>query len=237
MRRELLAALSVFAFLAPAHAQDAQPDPYHSREVAPGPFDRIEVSGPFMVSVLVGEEARQVRFIGPPALLADTIATVEGDTLQNRFREGATWSWNPGSGVNVLVSAPHLVSAGVHGAATLEINQVRGEAFSAATDGSGSIALRGLDAGRVALATSGAGGITAEGRAREATYATGMAGSIDAKRLRVRTASIAVGGSGSIYADVSTSATVSLAGTGRVDVVGGAKCAIQPGSAPRVECR
>lgn len=237
MLRELLAAGAVLMLTGPARAQDAQPDPYQLRDIALGSFERIEVSGPFMVGVLVGEERGEARLTGPAALLADTIATVEGETLHIRFRDGATWSWNPGSGVNVSVAAPRLVSARVHGAATLEIEGIRSGAFSASTDGSGSIALRGVDAGSVSLATSGAGSVSAEGRARKGSYASSRAGSIDAKRLRVKTASIAAEGSGSVYADVSANAVISAAGSGRVDVVGGAKCIRPPASAPRVECR
>jgi hypothetical protein len=63
------------------------------------------VSGPFHVGVLVSDEPARVRLTGPPALLADTIATVEGNMLTIRFRDGASWSWNPGSGVNVVAGS------------------------------------------------------------------------------------------------------------------------------------
>lgn len=237
MRKLLLAAGSALALVGSTQAQQTQPNPYQSRDVPLGTFDGVEVSGPFKVGVLISGEPAKVRLSGPPALLADTIAKVDGETLTIRFRDGAPWSWNPGSGVNVFVSAPRLVSARVHGAAQVEIDQVRGEMFSAATDGSGTIALRGLDIGRVLLATGGSGGISAEGRARDGRYAVGGSGSIDAKRLRVETASIAIGGAGSIYADVSRTADASVGGSGRVDVVGGATCIKQPAKSPRIECR
>ena len=237
MRKMLLAAVGACALVGSTHAQEIQPNPYQSRDVAIGAFERMEVSGPFNVGVRISSEPAKVRLYGPPALLADTIADVDGDTLKIRFREGATWSWNQGSGMNVIVSAPNLVSARVQGAAQVEIDGVRAEMFSAATDGSGTVALRGLDTGRVQFATGGSGGITAEGIARQGTYAVGGSGSIDAKRLRVENASIAIGGSGSIYADVSRTANVSMAGSGRVDVVGGATCIQHPANSPRIECR
>jgi hypothetical protein len=237
MRKMLLAAGAVFALVGSTHAQETQPNPYQSRDIPLDTFDRVEISGPFKVGVLISGEPAQVHLSGPPALLADTIAKIDGDTLTIRFRNGVRWSWNPGSGVNVFVSAPNLVSARVHGAAQVEIDQVRGKTFSAATDGSGSIALRGLDVGRVLFATGGSGGITAEGSARGGTYAVGGSGSIDAKRLRAETASISIGGAGSIYADVSRTANVSVGGSGRVDVVGGATCIKQPAKSPLIECR
>jgi hypothetical protein len=237
MRRMLLAAAGAFTLAGAAQAREIQPSSYQSRDVQTGAFDRMKVSGPFRVGVSIGGDPARVRLSGPPALLADTIATVDGDTLKIRFREGATWRWNPGSGVNVFVSAPKLVSVGVEGAASVEIDGVRGETFSAATEGSGTIVLSGLDAGRVRFATGGSGGITAEGAAREGSYAVGGSGSIDAKRLRVASATVAIGGAGSIYADASGRAVIAVGGSGRVEVVGGATCISQPANSLRVECR
>lgn len=214
-----------------------QPDPYQHREFTIGAFDRVKVSGPFKVAVIVGDEPAKVHLVGPPALLADTIAVVEGDTLQIRFREGATWSWNPGSGVNVVVFAPNLRATSADLAASVEIGGLQGDMFSASTDGSGSIVVRQLDVGHVQIATGGSGGVTVEGKARDASYVIGGSGSIDAKRLRVEHASIALGGSGSIYADVSKTASVSVSGSGRVEIVGGASCTKQPTNSPQIDCR
>jgi DNA-binding CsgD family transcriptional regulator len=214
-----------------------QPDPYQYRDVPVGRFDRLKVSGPFKIGVLISAEPAGVKLAGPPALLADTIATVEGGTLVIRFREGATWSWNPGSGVNIFISAPDLTAVRLEGAGDIEIGGMSGDMFSAATDGSGSILLRQLDVRHVELATSRAGGITVEGRARHGTYVVGGPGSIDAKRLRVESASIAISGAGSAYADVSKTANISVTGAGRVDLLGGATCVEQPTNSPQVDCR
>jgi len=214
-----------------------QPDAYRYRDIPTGPFDRLKVSGPFKVGLFVSDEPGLVRLAGPPALLADTIVTVEGDTLAIRFREGATWSWNPGSGVNIFVSARNLSSVSLEGAGDVEIAGAHGDMFSATTDGSGSIVIRQLDVGHVQLATAGAGQITVEGNARDAAYVVGRSGSIDAKRLRVEKASIAIGGAGSAYADVSKTADILVNGTGRVDIVGGATCVEQPANSPQIQCR
>jgi hypothetical protein len=218
-------------------AAEANPSPYQSRDVAVATFDRLKVSGPFKVGAFVSDEPSRVRLQGPPALLADAIVAVEGDTLTIRFREGATWSWNPGSGVNVVVSTRSLASVNVEGAADVEVYGVHGETFAVATAGSGGVKATGLDVGRVQLATGGSGGISAEGSAREATYVVGGSGSIDAMRLRVRNASIAIGGSGSSYANVSGTANISSSGSGRVEIVGGATCIKQPFNSHRIECR
>ena len=210
---------------------------YQYRELPLGPFDQLKVSGPFKVAVLVSEQPARLRIAGPSAQLADTIASVEGGILTIRFREGASWSWNPGDGVNIVVSTPDLASVSLEGAADVEVNGVRRDMFSASTEGSGSVTVRRLAAGNVQLATSGAGGITVDGRARDGTYVVGGAGSIDAKRLRVQTATIAIGAAGSAYADVSRTANISVSGHGRVEIVGGATCITQPANSRQVECR
>lgn len=237
MRNCLLLAGGALALVSASHAKAPAPAAYESRQIPVSAFERVEVSGPFKVGVVVKEGPPRVELIGPDRLLADAIASVEGDTLSIRFREGTNWSWNPGSGVSVVVSAPKLVAARAKGAADVEILEPAGETFSASTDGSGSIALRGVQARQVRFATAGSGGITAEGSAADGSYAVGGSGSIDAKRLRVTRASITVGGSGSVYADVSATAKVSVAGSGRVEVVGGATCIKTPGAGPQVECR
>lgn len=236
MRKLLMLVAGMLVLTTSALAQKAQPNSYQTRDLSLGSFDRLEVTGPFKVLAVAGETP-QVSISGPPALLADTIAEVRGNALTLRFREGASWSWNPGSGVNVVVSAPRLVSVEVQGPAQVEVSGVSGDNFSAATGGSGTIVLRGLDGERVRLATSGSGGIRAEGTAHEGTYTTAGSGSIDAKRLRVESASIAIGGAGSIYADVSGTANVAVSGSGKADVVGGANCNTHTSDSAKVECR
>lgn len=221
------------------------PTSYQHRDLTVGPFDRIEVSGPFNVAVIVGEKASEmagdkraaVRLLGPPKMLDDVVATVEADTLVVRFREGASWSWNPGAGVNIVVFAPQLVSARADRAAQVKVAGVRGDSFSASTEGSSTIAIDQMQVARATLATGGSGGISAEGSARHVSYVVGGPGSIDAKRLKAETASISNGGAGSVYADVSRTANVSVTGAGRVDIVGGALCVKQPRNFARIECR
>lgn len=221
---------------APSGAVDQNPSPYQSRDLSPVRFDQLTVSGPFKVGVIVGQ-APHVSLQGPPALLADTVVTEEGGILTIRFREGAKWSWNPGSGMNVVVFTPTLSSVHVEGAADVEIMGPRGDEFAAATDGSGSVAVHDMSVGVVQLSSAGAGAITVEGTARDATYVVGGSGSIDAMRTQAKEATIAINNSGSAFADVSGTANISINGSGHVQVVGGANCVKLPANSPRVKCR
>lgn len=223
----------------PASTSEANPSPFPVLDVPVAQFDEVRVSGAIQVFVMTGGETSQVRLQGPRALIADAIVAVEEGTLIVRYREGARWSWNPGSGLNVVVRTPKLSSIEVEGAARVEVSRPQGDTFAATTHAAGSIEITELDVENVRLTTNGAGGITASGSAREGNYSVGGAGSIDAMRLRVEDANIDIGGAGSNYANVSGQARISLNNSrgGRVEVVGGGNCVTQPAETDRVECR
>lgn len=240
MPRTSLVAAGAILLPGSSLAQQGQPNPYTQRDVKTGAFDQVEVSGPIRVSIFVIDKPTAVRLVGPPVLLSDTVAEVINGTLKIHFRPGASWSWNPGSGVTVAVTTPTLRATRIDGAAMLEVDQfdaIPVNGFSAATSDAGKIALRGLNARQVQLATGGSGSITVEGKAQQASFSVGGSGSIDAKRLRVQTAAIAIGGAGSIYADVARTANISVQGAGSVDVVGGATCVKDAAHLRQIECR
>lgn len=217
----------------------------------------LVVEGPFMVSAYADAATPQVTLLGPPEMVEDTRIIVEDGALVIRFADGASWNWNTGAGMHVSVDLPALHSVAVEGPGKLDVRNVKADSFEAGNSGSGTIKLIGveadtfqagtggsgsihitrLDAKTVALGTGGSGSIYAHGTANTASIGTGGSGSIDAKRLRVATADLGVGGSGSIYADVSESAQIGVAGSGRVDVVGGAECTFPASQARKIECR
>lgn len=224
-----------------ALAATGERDPKHFPVVTipVDPFDQVDVSGAFKVYVFVSESPTEVALVGPRSMTADVIAAVDGGILTIRFREGAERSWNPGAGVNVSISTPKLSAVKIDGPTRMEINGPTGDSFAATTQAAGSIEITGLDVGSIALASKGAGSISVGGSAREATYSTGGAGSIDAKRLRVTNAKMTVGGAGSIYADVSGESEITLGRSqgGRVEVVGGGTCISKPANSDRIDCR
>ena len=223
----------------PPSASERNPSPYPVLDVPVGPFDEVEVAGAIQVFVMIHGEANMVSLQGPRALIADAVVAVEDGKLSVRYREGANWSWNPGSGLSVVVRTPSLESIHVQGPGTVEVWGPQGDSFAATLENAGSIEITGMEVETVRLSTNGSGSITATGSAREASYSVNGAGSIDAMRLRVQDADIAIGGAGSNYANVSGEARISLANRrgGGVEVVGGGTCITQPANSDRVECR
>lgn len=221
----------------PATSAEANPSPYPVLDVPVAKFDKLEVAGPIKVFVIQSDEASQVSLQGPRALISDAVVEVDDGTLTVRFREGARWSWNPGSGLNAVVRTPSLSSVRLEGAGSVEIFFLKGDTFAATTEGAGSVTAKDIDVGKVLLTTKGAGGITVGGTAQEASYSVGGAGSIDGMRLKVTEAQIAVAGAGSSYANVSGEAEISLTGAGSVEVVGGGVCQTKTGDPDRIDCR
>lgn len=247
MRRTVLGVVALSSLIASpaltagAAAQgDRNPSPYPARTEAVADVRKVKVEGPFKVFVMSGNTGESsVTLSGPSELLADASARVEDGVLVIAFREGAEWSWNPGSGMHAIVNLPALEGVEIDGAAQLEAITLEGptSSFSAAVNGSGRIKVSQLDARSVTLAVGGSGTIAIDGTAGEVSYALGGAGTIDAKRLRAASGTIALGGAGSIYADISGPAQIDAGGSGKVEVVGGASCATRAAPPAQVECR
>lgn len=236
MNRFLLAAL-VLINGAPAMAQSLNVSPYQTRDDRIEPVERIEVKGAFQVLVLSTDKEAKVSFHGPAEMIGDAEATIVDGTLTIAYKDDKPWSWNPGSGTNVVISLPKVNSVITFGAAEISVLRPASDELFVATNGAGRIEVSQIEATSVTAAIGGSGKIELEGHSQSAQFAIGGAGSIEAKRLRAEKADIAIGGAGSVYADVSEAATVAKGGAGRVEIVGGGACTVSPPDARGVECR
>lgn len=218
---------------------DRNPSPYQTRVEEIAKVGKVKVNGPFDVLVLAGGAENTVTLFGPPELLADASARIEDGVLVIGFREGAQWSWDPGSGMHAVVNLAALESVETDGAAHVETvsTGTAVPSFSAAVNGSGKIKISQLDAQSVRLALGGSGSIDIDGKAGEVAYAIGGPGTIDAKGLRAASGTIAVGGAGTVYADIAGAVQISVGGPGKVEVVGGATCTTRAPRPEQVECR
>lgn len=219
---------------------DRNYSPYSARSEPITGVRKVKVDGAIKVFVMSGSNRESsVTLSGPPELLADAVTRVEDGVLTIGFREGADWSWNPGSGMNVVVLLPALEGIETDGPAQVETVNVGVSVpkFAATVNGAGKISVDEVRAESVQLAVGGAGSIRIGGTAGDVAYALGGAGSIDAKRLRAATGAISLGGAGSVFADISGAAQINVGGPGRVEVVGGASCTTSAPRPSQVECR
>ena len=239
MRTVILLATAATLSLAACGGSSAEaPGPRVQRDYAVGEFDKIEVAGPFDVTVTTGGKP-SVHASGPSNLIDKMEVTVEGGVLKIRpEKRKSMFNWNFGShgGAKVAVSVPMLSEAAIAGSGGITIDKVSGANFKGDIAGSGDLRLAAVDAGAVELSIAGSGGVTVAGKAKSVTYEIAGSGDIDAKGLVAETARVSIAGSGNVGANAWGSAAVEMIGSGNVNLVGGAKCTIEKHGSGDVTC-
>ena len=221
------------------HAESGGPDGQRAFSVAA--FDKLEVAGPYDVTVTTGgQAAAQAR--GSEKLLEHTVVEVRNGTLHiHPRRSGSSWfggggfRWTGGK-ASVQVSVPMLTGAAVAGSGNIAVDRVRTGEFSGSIAGSGKLGIGQLQVDKLGLEIAGSGSATAAGRAGEARYEIAGSGDIDAARLQVERLKAEIAGSGNIRARATAAADVDIAGSGDVEVTGGAKCSVSKAGSGNVRC-
>jgi hypothetical protein len=233
-----------FAIIAAAAAGSAgcvnahgEPGPTISRAYPVGPFQRIEVSGPYQVSVATGQ-APSVNATGNQRLIERMVVEIEDGTLKihPEKRHGIHMGWSNDGKAKVTVTTQMLDAAGIAGSGALAIDRIAGESFDGSVAGSGNLRVGNVDVQNLKMSIGGSGSIEASGRARGANYAIGGSGDIRAAKLATETAEVSIGGSGNIAGNASRTAKVDIAGSGNVTITGGAQCAVSKAGSGNVRC-
>lgn len=238
MRTVILLATAATLSLAACGGSSAEaPGPTTQRDYQVGAFDKLEVAGPFDVTVTTGGKP-SVHASGPSNLLEKMEVIVEGGVLKIRpEKRNKMFGWNWGSGkATVAVTVPMLSEAAIAGSGGIAIDKISGASFKGGIAGSGDLRLAAVDAGAVELSIAGSGGVTAAGKAKTVTYEIAGSGDIDAKGLVAETARVSIAGSGNVNANATGSADIEMVGSGNVDVTGGAKCTTDKAGSGEVTC-
>jgi len=256
MRKHILAVTAAALMAGGLQARSRDPGPPDNRQVDIGAFDRIAVAGPFVVKVRTGKAAK-ISLAGPRTMLDDTELSIRDGQLIVGWQEGASWSRNGEHGVDIDITVPALREAMMAGAGSLTIDRISGDSFAAQLvssgnvtiedltaktvraqlAGSGSLAIGRIDAQTVEVDSAGSGGMTATGRTGKATLRLAGAGSFDNPAFIADHATIISGGSARIRAEVRTSADIQAAGSGVIQLTGGAKCTVSKLGSGEVDCR
>jgi hypothetical protein len=212
--------------------------PSGNRNYQVGAFDRIEVAGPYEVTVATGS-APSVRATGGEQALEQLVVEVEGGTLKihRKSRSGLRMGFSEDQPVQLAVTVPMLRGAEIAGSGRLDVDNIRGESFEAEVAGSGDLRLGAIDVRKLKMGIAGSGEIQARsGRAAVAQYAIAGSGDIDASRLVAGVASVEIAGSGNVNANATGTASVEIAGSGDVNLSGGAKCTVSKAGSGDVRC-
>ena len=234
----LIAAAASLGLGACGNSSAETPGPTVQRDYKVGAFDKIEVAGPFDVTVTTGGQP-SVHASGPSNLIDKMEVTVEGGVLKIRpEKRSKMFGWNFGSKgkATVAVSVPMLSEAAIAGSGGIAIDKISGTNFKGKIAGSGDLRLAAVEARDVELSIAGSGGVTAAGKATRVTYEIAGSGNIDAKGLVAETAEVSIAGSGNVGANATGTAAVEMLGSGNVSMTGGAKCTVDKHGSGEVSC-
>ena len=223
--------LAVLALVAAAPAEAAE------RRFTVSGFEKVQVEGPFQVTVVTGKGSGAVATGSQQAL--DQISIVaEGRTLRIRPNRSA-WGAPPKAGeggLKVALSTHELTAATLAGSGTLAIDKARGMRLDVALSGSGRITIGQVEADRLNLQMLGAGALVLSGRAKSLRATVTGQGALDAAGLVADDAEIAADSTGNITLGVRRAAKVASSGAGDVTISGTPACTLSGSGAGRVRC-
>ena len=221
-----------------AKDRDETAGPATTRNYQVGAFDRLEVAGPYDVTVTTGS-APSVRASGGERAIERMVVEVKGGTLSihPKKRSGFNFGWSKNHKVKLIVTVPALAAAEIAGSGDISVDKVAGDSFEAGVAGSGHVRVGEINVKRLKAGIAGSGEINAgRGRAVVADYEIAGSGDIGAEGLVAETASVSIAGSGNVAAHATGTAKVDIAGSGNVRMTGGAKCSVSKAGSGNVDC-
>ncbi len=200
-------------------------------------FTRLEVAGPYDVTVHTGG-VPGVHANGSEKALDGMKVEVKDGRLQISPvpRRGFSLGWRHSGPVSLVVTVPMLDSATIAGSGGINVDKVAVASFRGEIAGSGDLKLTSVDAGDVKLSIAGSGRVHAAGKAKSVKYEIAGSGDIDAASLRAETADISIAGSGNIKGHATANASIEMMGSGEIALTGGAKCTIAKHGSGDIRC-
>jgi hypothetical protein len=234
----LLAAATALAGCGRDRDREESAGPATTRNYQVGAFDKLEVAGPYDVTVTTGS-APSVKASGGERAIERLVVEVKDGTLRihPKKRSGMSFGWSRGHPAKLTVTVPSLNSAEIAGSGDISVDKIAGDSFEGGIAGSGSLRLGQVDVKRLKAGIAGSGEFAAgKGRAVVAEYEIAGSGDIDAAALVAETASVSIAGSGNVAANATGTASVEIAGSGDVRMTGGAKCSVSKAGSGNVNC-
>ena len=229
MTRTLPLALLAFAAAAPAGAAE--------RSYSVTDFDRVQVEGPFQVTLTTGL-ASAARVEGSPQALDRITVEVLGSTLRVRSNRSG-WGGYPGERtgpVRIALSTRELRAAAVVGSGSLDVDRARGLRVDLTVNGSGRLAVGGVEADNLVVGLLGGGRITLAGRARQLKATIQGSGDLAAAGLSVDDAQIDADTAGSVTVAVARTVKLNATGSGDVEILGNPGCTLEGQGTGNVVC-
>jgi hypothetical protein len=233
----VLAMKTIVATLMGLAACMAAPAESAERRYSVTDFDRVQIEGPYQVSLATGLGSA-VRAVGSQAAIDRVSIEVQGRTLRVRTNRSA-WGGYPGDTPGTVVieaTTRALSAASVIGSGSLAIDKARGLKLDLAVSGSGRLGLAQADADNLVIALVGSGKISVGGKAKQLRASIQGSGDFDGRALSVDDAQIIADTAGEIAVGVRRTAKVNAIGPGGVEMIGHADCTLSGPAAAEVRC-
>jgi hypothetical protein len=220
-----------------AFAALAAPAAAAERRYSVTDFDRVQVDGPYEVTLTTGGSS-QAMAIGDQGAIDRVAVDVQGRTLRVRPNPSAWGGYSGGrtGTVRILLSTRDLRGATVIGAGSLAIDRTRGLRFDLSLSGSGSLSVGSADADTMILASVGSGAVSVGGKAKQLRLTVEGSGNFDGRGLVAEDAQIVAGTSGLLVVGAARTARVTARGRGPVDILGSPACTLSGPAAAMVQC-
>lgn len=224
-------------FLAALFMTAASPVLAAERRYSVSDFDRIQVDGPYQVTVTTGGPS-SARATGSSAALDRVAVDVQGRTLRVRTNTSA-WGGYPGAATElatVTVSARDLQAVTVNGSGTLSVDKAKGLKFSVSLMGSGRASVGALESDNLLVNLVGSGTVSLGGKAKTIRAEVHGSASFDGGQLTTGDAQVFADTAGEIKLAVTRAVTVQATGAGDVDISGTPACTVKSSGTGQVRC-
>lgn len=200
-------------------------------------FDRIQVEGPFEVTLTTGK-GPSASATGDTQALERVSVEVQSRTLKIKPNRSA-WGGYPGQqsgAVRLAVSTHDLRGATLIGSGSLAIDKAKAMKFDAALSGSGRIGIGRIEADVLTLGLIGAGKLTLGGKVKTVRATISGSGDLEAASLQSEDAEINADTSGTVALGVRRGAKITSTGAGEVAIGGTPACTVVNRGAGTVAC-
>jgi hypothetical protein len=200
-------------------------------------FDRVQVEGPYEVTLVTGS-ASTARGTGSEAALERVTVEVQSGLLRIHPNRSA-WGGYPGGNagpVKIAVSTRDLRLATIIGAGTLRIDRLRGLRADVSLSGSGRIEVGRIDADVLNIGVIGSGRIAAAGSAKQVKATVQGSADLAAPALVADDLVLNAETAGTIAIAARRTAKVKAGGSGNVEVGGSPACTVTATGAGQVRC-
>jgi hypothetical protein len=227
--RKIMLACMVLAAGSPATAAE--------RRYTITDFDRVQVDGPFEVTLAIGKSSA-ASASGSPDELARVSVEVQGRTLRIRPNASA-WGGYPGDSpgsASLTIVTRRLLGAGVRGSGSLAIDGAEGMRIDLQLSGNGKLAATRLAADELIVSASGGGKIVIAGAAKKLRASIMGSADFDGKALIVEDGDVVADTAGAVALTIRRTAKIMGRGSGDTIVAGKPACTVSMMGAGRIQC-